>query len=342
MSSSDLSCAPQSPQPSPQALEQAAEWFALLRSGEARDEDRAQWQRWLDSAQENDTAWRYVEQISRRFEPVRSSPGRAAAARGFGIANTRMARRRQALLGLGALAGGSGLLAWAAWRHTSLPGMVMAWTADYRTATGEVRNVALSDGTQVWLSTASAFDRDYRGGLRRLRLVAGEILIQTAADPDRPFVVDTPQGGLRALGTRFAVRLDGDVTVVAVFQGAVEARPADAGAMRIIQAGEQTRFTGSALAATQAADRAREAWTRGILIVENVPLADVARELQRYRGGHLGVAPEVAGLRVAGSYPATDPDRALAMLESVLPIRVRHTLPWWVGIEPRQGAVPGG
>jgi len=75
-----------------------------------------------------------------------------------------------------------------------------------------------------------------RGDLRRLSLVAGEILVQTAADPSRrPFVVDAPRGRPRALGTRFTVRLDGPETLEAVHQGAVEARTADSGAPPIIQ-----------------------------------------------------------------------------------------------------------
>ena len=320
-----------------QALQQAAEWFALLRSGEATAADRAQWQAWLDDAQEHRKAWQQVERISGRFEPAQNSPSRDAAARGFCTANTRMARRRQVLVGLGGLAG-SALFGWIGWRHTPLPGLLMARYADYRSETGEVRSIELPDGSSIWLGTASAFDLDYRKDLRRIRLIAGEILVQTAADPDRPFVVDTPQGRLRALGTRFTVRLDDDETLVAVYSGAVEARTADTAATRIIQTGQQTRFTSATLAAGEIADPAREAWTRGILVTENTPLIDVVRELRRYRGGYLGVAPEIAHLSVIGSYPATDPDRALAMLEAVLPIRVKRPLSWWVSIEPRDGA----
>lgn len=327
-------------EPTHQALEQAAEWFALLRSGEATADERRRWQTWLERAQENRTAWGYVERISSQFQPVQSSPGRDAAAKGYCAANSRMARRRQMLLGLAALAG-TGLSGLAAWRLTPLPGVVLAWAADHRSATGEVRRINLADGSVVWLGTGSAFDEDYSDGLRRLRLLAGELLIETAADPARPFVVDTPQGRVRALGTRFTVRLDGDETLVAVYKGAVEARAAVTGSTRVIQTGEQTRFTDATLAGTQSADPAREAWSRGILVTNNTPLADVATELQRYRGGVLRVAPEIANLPVIGSYPATDPDRALAMLEAVLPIRIQRTLPWWVSIQPRGGPLGG-
>ncbi|WZB74169.1 FecR domain-containing protein [Achromobacter insuavis] len=84
----------------------------------------------------------------------------------------------------------------------------------------------LPDGSRVWLNTASAFNRDFQPGLRRLHLVAGEILIETGTDKDRPFVVDTAEGRLRALGTRFTVRQEADATLLAVYQGAVEIRTA--------------------------------------------------------------------------------------------------------------------
>lgn len=336
----DISTAQQGAEPSHQALEQAAEWFALLRSGDATADEQRRWQTWLDVAVEHRSAWGYVERISGHFKPVQASPSRESAAKGFCAANVRLARRRQMLLGLGALAG-TGLVGLTAWRVTPLPGMVLAWSADHRSATGEVRRIELADGSVVWLGTASAVDEDFDAGLRRLRLRAGEILIQTAADPDRPFVVDTPQGRVRALGTRFTVRLEGDETLVAVYKGAVEARTGGTGSVRVVQTGEQTRFTDDAMGVTAPADPAREAWARGILVTNNTPLADVALELHRYRGGVLRVAPEIASLPVIGSYPVTDPDRALAMLEAVLPIRIRRTLPWWVSIQPANGPVSG-
>ena len=52
-----------------------------------------------------------------------------------------------------ALASATSPLAWAAWRADPLD-----WTADYRSAAGELREVALSDGSRLYLNTASAVD----------------------------------------------------------------------------------------------------------------------------------------------------------------------------------------
>jgi transmembrane sensor len=320
-------------------LQQAAEWFAALDSGEATDADRSRWEAWLAESAEHREAWRYVERISRRFDPIKASPQRQAAVTAYQLASGMQMRRRQTLLSLAALAG-SGLAGWAVWRDTALPELALSWAADYRTGTGEIRDVALPDGTRVWLNALSAFNQDYQPDQRRVRLVRGEILIDTAADPQRrPFYVETPQGRLQALGTRFAVSLDGSETRLAVYEGAVEVRTADQDALAIIPAGRQTRFTRATLASTEAADPAREAWTRGLLVARDIPLADVVRELQRYYPGHLSLAPEVANLRVLGGYPVDDPGKVLAMLESVLPIHVQRTLPWWTSIEPRRETV---
>lgn len=320
-------------------LEQAAGWFAVLDSGEATAADHQRWEGWLAESAEHREAWRYVERISRRFEPIKVSPERNTALTAYQRASGTRVRRRQVLAGIAAFAG-SGLLGAITWRHTPLPGMTEAWLADHRTATGEIREIALSDGTRVWLNVLSAFNQNYRPDQRQLRLVRGEILIDTAADPlQRPFYVATSQGRLQALGTRFSVRLDEAETTVTVYGGAVEVRTAATDATAIVSAGQQTRFTGLSLAATEEADPSRESWTQGLLVARDIPLSDVVRELRRHHRGYLGLAPEVAGLRVFGGYPVNDPERALAMLESVMPIRVRRTLPWWISIEPRDDAV---
>jgi len=321
-------------------MEQAAEWFALLRSGEACEQDHLRWNSWLNSDPSHRVAWHYVEQISQRFNPIQTSPDPHSTAKILRSTSVRRSRRR-ILIGIGALAG-SGLLGWTTWRHTTLlSGFAMAWMADYSSTTGEIREITLPDGTRVWLNTASAFNIDYRSDLRRLNLVAGEMLIETATDPVRPLIVDTPQGRLHALGTRFTVRLEESETFLAVYEGAVRAQ-ITTGASITVNTGQQIRYTNEEFSLPITADPARAAWTQGILLARDIPLKQVVDELRRYRKGYLSIAPEVANLLVFGSFPLHDSDQTLAMLESVLPIRIQHTLPWWVSIEPRLPSIPPG
>ncbi|HWK52922.1 MAG TPA: FecR domain-containing protein [Hyphomicrobiales bacterium] len=318
-------------EPSHQVLEQAAEWYALLRSGDATDSDRTHWQAWLAQQPQHRQAWHCVEQISNRFESLQDTPDPRRTAEGLWTANERLIKRRRLLRG-SAIVAGTALLGWQTLPPSSLPRLARAWSAGHRSATGEIRSLVLADGTQVWLNTAAAFDEHYDINQRLLQLWAGEILIATAGDAQRPFLVATPQGRLRALGTRFTVRLEETQTLLAVFEGAVEITTAS-GATSVVEAGQQRRFSTTALASAEPADLAREAWRDGILVARDIPLREVVGELRRYRRGYLGLAPEVAELRVFGNFPLHDPDAALDLLGYALPIRVRRTLPWWASID---------
>lgn len=323
------------PEPSHEAMEQAATWFSLLQSGTATEADRGRWAHWLAGAEERRAAWAFVERVSQRFQPLQADAAPRRAADVLQAASLRRARRR-AVWGVAAVAGAGGLLSWAGWQQPGAIDGLMAWGADFRTATGERREVRLPDGSQVWLASASAFDQAYRPELRRLRLRAGEVLVRTAAEAGRPFVVDTAQGRLRALGTRFNVRLDDTGgTQLAVYEGTVQVSPASGTAGAVVGPGRQLRFTADRVEALTPADPAREAWSRGVLLAQDLPLRDVVAELARYRHGHLSLAPAVAPLPVLGSYPLDDVDGALDMLEQALPIRVRRALPWWTSIDAR-------
>lgn len=314
--------------PSPATLQAAAEWYAVLRTGDATHEEKAGWQSWLDASSEHRTAWRYVEQIGRSFAMLRDLPDPAKTGELLVDANQRLQRRR-AVLGIAGLFGVGGLMG-LAWRLA--PDTLLAWAADYRTGTGEQRDVYLPDGTHVWLNTATAFNLAFDTTIREVKLVRGEIFVETAHDATRPFVVATSEGRLRALGTRFNVLQGEDVTLLSVYAGAVEVTLRETGQRTVVGAGQQIRFTRERLLSTQDADPAREAWTRGVLIARDITLGEFVEQLQRYRSGHLGVADDVAGLRVYGRFPLRDTDRAIAMLATVLPVRAHETLPWWITI----------
>ncbi len=209
--------------------------------------------------------------------------------------------------------------------------------ADLRTNVGEIRQFALSDGTRAWLNTDSAVNLHYSDSLRLVELVAGEILIETAKDarqPARPFEVETPAGRMRALGTRFCVRLEGDRTRLDVFEGSVAVRPSLGGESRIVPAGQGIGFDAAGYGDMETAEPASIAWQRHELVALNMPLRVFLAELGRYVHGYLGCDDAVATLRLVGVYPLDDPDRIFQALENSLPVRVRRPLPWWVRVEP--------
>jgi transmembrane sensor len=73
------------------------------------------------------------------------------------------------------------------------------------TASGQRRSFTLDDGSRLGLNSHSAVDLLFDADQRLLVLRRGELLIQVAADPQRPLRVRTAQGQVQALGTRFLV-----------------------------------------------------------------------------------------------------------------------------------------
>lgn len=234
------------------------------------------------------------------------------------------AARRQALASLCLLlAGGAGFCMierGTAWRD---------WVADYRTGIGQRRTIALADGTELTLNTASAVNIDYSGAQRRITLLAGEIFIATARDTARrPFFVSTPYGALQALGTRFTVRVHDRYASAGVLEGAVAVLDADGGQRLVLRPGEAAHFTPASLHRV-ALTPYGGAWLNGMLVARDMRLDDFLAELSRYSEHPLTCTPAVAGQRVSGSYPLADLDAILDAVCASLQLRRDTVTRFW-------------
>lgn len=318
--------------------QQSAQWLTLLMSGEATDGDRKRWRQWRMAHPDHERAWQHVEAVTGRLKVMQPQAAYRALSHYAGPDALGSPPRRMVLRAL-PWAGGAGTLG-------LLGSRTQTWreaAADYRTGTGEQRSVTLEDGTVVTLNTASAVDVRFDGRRRLLRLVAGEVLIATGraagarAGDARPFLVETADGRIRALGTRFAVRQRQGHTQASVLESAVEITPRDAaGPQRVLTAGQQASFTRNTLEAPHAADAQAVAWARGQIVADDVRLGDFVAELGRYRPGIVRCAPDVAELRLSGVFPLQDTDRILSTLPSVLPVRVTLRTRYWVTVDTAQ------
>lgn len=314
--------------PSYETMQQAVEWFVVLNDEDVTEQDRTNWNRWLQEPQ-HAKAWKLVENVHQRFSQAEHLGGKAGVSRSLKAARKDRISRRRLLQTGSAL----GLLGWLSWQYTPIGTMPQRLTADYASQTGEVKPVTLRDGGELWLNTASAVNIKYTRQQRVVELLSGEILIQTGADQlNRPFSVSTAQGSLRALGTQFAVRDHGERIFVAVYEGAVEIQTLH-GQSLIVKAGQQTTFSDAVIEPSVAADPARKSWSEGIIVANDIPLHELVAELNRYQHGYLNVAPDVANLTIMGTFPVDQPEHALSMLEDSLPVAVHYTAPWWISIE---------
>lgn len=308
-------------------LREAAQWLVLLHSGQAQPADWQALERWRAQDAAHDMAWQRAERLARTFGAVPAQLGLPV------LANARRGANRRAALRVLAWVGTAPTAAFLGWRH--LPWQ--EWSAAHRTAVGEQRSVVLADGSRIMLNTATALDVAFSVQERLLRLRAGEVLIATAADAagHRSFRVETPQGWLRALGTRFAVRLgDRGEARVAVAEGAVEIAPRQGAARVVLRAGEQCSFTADAVQPAQALADQALAWAQGVLYADGMRLDDFAVELSRYRPGVVRCDPQVAGLRISGAFQLHDTGHILAMLRETLPVQVVVRTRYWVTLVP--------
>ncbi|WP_240920660.1 FecR domain-containing protein [Rubrivivax sp. JA1026] len=304
---------------------QAAEWYVRLNDGKASPSEHDALEAWRAQAPAHELAWQRALLVSRQAAAVPAALARPTLARP-------QRRRQLRTLALLIAAPGAGWLGW-----QMLPAASRT-SAAYTTATGEWREWTLADGSRMVLDTASAADAHFGPELRRLQLHAGALLVETARDPQqppRPFVVDVDAGRVRAVGTRFTVRMLDDRCRVAVLTGAVEIAPRDGGAPGRLQAGEQVDFDRHAVRTPRAAPADGALWARGVLAVEDLRLDEFLAELSRYRPGWIRCEPAVAGLRLSGAFMLNDTDAVLDNLARLLPVRVLERTRYWITVAPR-------
>lgn len=309
-----------------QLVDQAIQWMITLRFNVADDAATVAFERWLHTSAEHQRVWQRVAAMNDDFSQLPAQVGRHAL-RG---ARQRISRREGLKL-LGLVVGAAGLT-WFGRDYTPLPALM----ADYRTATGERRWVALSDGSRIQLNSASAIDASFNTERRLVQLRQGEIVVNTGTD-NRPFWVQTRDGYLRALGTRCLVREEAQGTLLAVQQGAVAvfADSQAASARQVLKPGETVVFNRSGIRPAVANGLDPWAWSEGVISAHNMRLDDFLTELARYRNGVLRCSEAVAGLRVSGTYQLDDTDQVLGLVAQSLKLDVTYRSRYWVTVSPR-------
>ena len=302
--------------PAAEALsEQAAAWFARLHSADVTPEDRAAFDLWME-APHNAVAYARAEATWERTERLQATPSRAAA-RSRAAAAPLWTRRAAAIgvLGLGGVAG---------WRWFNAHDV-------FETALGERKRATLSDGSIVELNTGTRLEVDFSATLRAVRLIAGEALFQVAKDAARPFVVAAGEAQVRAVGTAFNVRLREHLVEVTVTEGVVQIGGKQAGPVaaprhaRKLAAGQGAVVGPGAVAEVPLGPEAlqrRVAWCDGVIELRGETLEQAVAEFNRYRIEKLVVGdPELAGLRIGGTFGVLEADKFLGALRSGFKVR---------------------
>jgi transmembrane sensor len=204
----------------------------------------------------------------------------------------------------------------------------------YRTATGQVRNVVLPDGSVVGLNTQTELEWVGNPHDRRVRLIRGEAYFQVVHDPSRPFRILLAHSQVQVLGTRFDVyqMANGDVRV-SVISGTVAVEALENGAdaaplwSRRLTSGQQIEYSPVGLVAdihTIVAPKVIR-WRQGMLETQGEPLSDFVSDLSRYTTERIVIAdPRAATQKVGGAFNIHNIDGTLDRLGRIAPVTVKH------------------
>ncbi|CAM3551406.1 Iron dicitrate transport regulator FecR [Bordetella sputigena] len=315
----------------PSIAEEAARWYVLFSSGQATDKDRQAWIAWCAADADHQRAWAQLAYADDRMNAIRGRPAYEALSR----ARRKNTRRRLLRGAAGLLALGAPAL-WLADRMRFL-----RITPDYAAAIGTRREVVLRDDSRIVLNSGSGIDVNFDESGRVVTLRQGEAYFTTghaAAYARMPFQVRTAAGTIRALGTRFNIRLDDDHATVAVYEGQVSLHPARGGESGYLAAGNQATLFHGGLGSVRPVAAGADAWLQGRIAADNVSLAEFLAELSRYRRGYITCDDAAGRMRLSGLFPTDDTDRVLEAISGLLPIAITRRTPYWVEVSARRAA----
>jgi transmembrane sensor len=312
--------------PDEAVIDEAAQWLALLQSGEAGMAERAAFEAWRVADPRHQQV---IEQMGGGLNLLRNPSLRSVPRSSLLHSLNAPSSRRRFISGSLSVLGVALLAGLLARRYGWLPE-----AGELSTGTGERRDFTLADGSALTLNARSRVVPLFDIQQRLLGLRSGELLVDVAKEPARPFVVETEHGRLRALGTKFLVQYNEDATRLVMLHSQVEVITAG-GARQVVQAGESLLFNSAGVLSLERSSGQESAWMQGRLEVRDRPLYEVIDSLRRYRRGILHLSPDVADLRLSGLYPLDDSDRTLQLLEHSLPIRVTWHNPYWVSVDAR-------
>lgn len=288
---------PSSPQESPSLQDTAISWYVRVRNPELRRDEQRAFLRWLSADERHRHAFTEIEQLWGRLE----MPARLLGGNGW-----YRARSKNRWLAWGSAAACLFMMLAASWHN---PGALQRMQADYATRPGEQLQVALADGSQVFLDGDSALSFEEVGGERLATLIRGRAWFEVKRDEQHPFIARQGDFDVRVLGTSFSVDTHGKTRTVAVESGQVrvfwQQQPL---VEKILTAGDQLRFLPDETALLDTSDTATlSAWRRGLFVFDQSPLVDVTRTMESILDRRIILSPGIAGMKITGVFQSSNP-----------------------------------
>lgn len=312
----------------------AAEWLARRAAGLTTTEEN-DFKRWLAADPHHATVYGELETTWRLLDGVRVD-GEAGARPDPDALAPRWRRTARWWLPLAAAAVVA--LACPGWWQRGPA--ALPYTVAVATEVGDVRNLALPDGSVMRLNTATQVRVQYDRNERRVWLERGEAHFVVANNAARPFFVEAGHVAVRAVGTAFNVRLnaasvdvlvtEGRVRIDDALRGSSVLAPGPDSAAPSLSSGERAIVPTAPgadgvvgvkpvapVSVTPDEVQRTLAWHERRIEFVATPLGEIVAEFNRYNRGQLRIAdPRLAARRFGGSFRADDPAGFVRLLQT--------------------------
>jgi len=313
---------------------EASGWLVRLENGAPGPDERAEFEEWLaldprhrKTFEGMRQTWNEVPQLASLAYLV-TKPGLSASEPVSARAPLHRHWARWSAGGLAAAAAAFAALLW-------VPGSWLSPGNRYSTQIAETRIVTLADGSSVTLGGKSSLLVRFSEKERRVILSGGEAFFDVVHNGARPFVVEAGNSLIRDVGTKFDVNVTHATVRVSVVEGLVQVSSPDRsrGPAKLIRAGEGTEIslappgnnTTEPLPVLSSRDLPAGAWREGRLVFDDVRLADMAADVNRYYVPGVKVDPgEVGDLRVTASFKTSEIPAFMSALSATLPVRAEQ------------------
>lgn len=302
----------------------AVEWTVFLRSGEAGPAEWAAYADWRSNDPGHEAA---AQKLTRALGPLEQLRSQGVPSAALQTATSRASRRSalRSMLTFGAVGTTAGFLGWHSAREYGL-------LADRSTGIAERKETSLPDGSTLLLDARTAVDLAFDQTQRTVTLRHGRVLVEALDQPDRPLMVRTPFGQVRANGAaRFVAHADTHQTQIAVLGGNVTATCLS-GDQAQVSEGSRACLKANSSPIVESRHGNEALWTQGLVALDNEPLSVLVAALQTYRPGVLRIDPKAAQIRISGVFSLDDTDSTLRALAQTQPVHIIERTRYWVTI----------
>jgi transmembrane sensor len=283
---------------------EALDWFVRLQGAGGDPAIGRAFRAWLDGDPRRAAAFEKVTEVWGAPEFLQATRN-VAKATGF-VAPGKKSRRRSLAKKAAAII----TAVVVAFGLAKAPDLILRLRADYVTAAGEQRVIALPDGSRMTLNTESAVALDFATGHRDIKVLRGEAYFDVRSGLPISFRVAGQFGDVEVKGTAFSVKLDDSEDNVVLSRGVVDVgnrmQPQEHASL---SPGEMVSVTATSISPIRKIDTERAlAWLQGRIRFDDRPFGEILNDLRRYYPGRIFVANSaIERVSVSGNYKLDQP-----------------------------------